>query len=76
MNNPNEIEIRLYTLRELAAIYGIDHRTFYNNMIEPIEEQLGKKKGRYYSIPQVELIFAIYKVPKRINRDDTGNRAA
>lgn len=76
MSNSNEIEVRPYTLKELAAIYKMDHRTFYNNWIEPIEEKLGSKKGRYYTIPQVEMIFSLYKVPKRINRDDTGKLAA
>lgn len=64
------IKITTYTLKELAAIYEMDHRTFKRHYIDPIAEELGLKKGRYYNIPQVEFIFKTYKLPRTISRDD------
>lgn len=54
--NPNTIQYRPYTMKELAQLYGVDPRTI-KVWLAPFEEELGPKLGRYYTIPQVKKIF-------------------
>lgn len=58
----NSIALKPYTTNELARLYGVSVYTFYK-WIEPIKNELGKKKGWYWTIPQVRLIFKILDVP-------------
>jgi len=53
---PNGIVVKPYTLVELARMYEVDRRTF-KEWLKPFAKQLGERMGRYYSIPQVKLIF-------------------
>lgn len=56
------IEIRPYTLKELAALYGV-HRETFRNWLEPFKEELGERQGYYYSIKQIKLIFKKIQLP-------------
>ena len=48
-------EIRPYTLKDLAAIYRVDKKTFVV-WITPFEKEIGQRVGRIYQIAQVEVI--------------------
>ena len=50
------INVKPYTLSELAERYSVCTGTFHN-WIKPFEAELGTKIGRYYSVRQVEIIF-------------------
>ncbi len=52
----NRLEIKPYTKKELAAIYCISTRAF-STWVEPFESVIGPKRGRYYNINQVRVIF-------------------
>jgi len=61
------IELRPYTVKELAEIYGINFRTM-SKWIAPFSEEIGKKNGRYYNIAQVQIIREkLGGFPRRIN---------
>jgi hypothetical protein len=61
----DEINIKPYTLKELAAIYKMTVRAF-KRMISDIQQELGPKNGRYYSIIQVKLILERKGIPGRM----------
>jgi hypothetical protein len=58
-----EIQLRPYSIKELALIYAIDRRTLRKWLI-PHELIVGKQKGHYYSTLQVRLIFEMLSVPR------------
>lgn len=51
-----EVIIKPYTTRELAILYGVNYKTFLN-WIKPFKDEIGKKNGRFLTIPQVKVIF-------------------
>ena len=55
-------EIRPSSIKDLAAIYGVCHKTF-NKWIKPFITEVGIKNGRYYSVAQVKIIFEKLGVP-------------
>jgi hypothetical protein len=57
-----QIEIRPYTLRELASIYGVCSRTL-KKWMEPFLTEIGEKKGRYFTITQVKIVFKMLSTP-------------
>jgi hypothetical protein len=57
-----QIEIRPYSSKELAAMYGVSSRTFRRWMLL-IDKHAGKRIGNYYIIPQVKIIFEKLGVP-------------
>jgi hypothetical protein len=70
MTNHKMILLKPYSLKELAEIYEIDWRTFKKWLI-PFEEEIGKKEGRYYKIPQVRVIFRKLELPSPIDLDSS-----
>lgn len=58
------IALKPYTVTDLAKIYGVCNRTF-KKWVRKIPE-VGLPDGRYYSIPQVKLIFVNMKIPTAI----------
>lgn len=50
------INVKPYTLTELAKQYGVCTRTL-KVWFKPFERELGTKIGRFYSIKQVEVIY-------------------
>ena len=58
-------EVRPYTTKELARIYGVCDRTL-QKWIKPFAEDIGTKRGRYYTVAQVEKIFEKLGVPYKI----------
>lgn len=64
MTTVRKLELKPYSVTDLAKIYGVCNRTF-KKWVNEIKE-VGPKKGRYYSIPQVKIIFENMKVPTQI----------
>jgi hypothetical protein len=64
----NKMELKPYTLGELSRIYGVDHRTF-QKWIRPFADEIGKRTGWFYSIPQVKLIFQKLQLPSIIDTE-------
>jgi hypothetical protein len=58
------VQLRAYSIKELALIYEIDRRTFMK-WLKPHEQIVGKQNGHYYNIPQVKLIFERLSIPKQ-----------
>jgi len=61
----NKLEIKPYTKKELAAIYGISLRCFYT-WLKKIESEVGPKRGKYYNINQVLMIIEKLGLPGTI----------
>lgn len=55
--------IRPCSLKELAALYEVTPRTI-KIWLEPFEAAIGEKKGRLYTIKQVQIIFEKIGEPK------------
>ena len=55
-NKPANIPLKPYTLKELAQIYGVSTITM-RSWTKAFIRELGEKRGRYYIIPQVKMIF-------------------
>ena len=50
------IEMKHYSTKELARIYGVCDKTLLKWM-KPFTESIGQKQGRYYTVAQVKIIF-------------------
>lgn len=61
--------VKCYTKKELAVLYELSPRAFHT-MFKRYEAEVGKKDGRYYSVMQVELIFARLGKPPCLLRDE------
>ena len=51
-----------YTMTELASLYGISPKTL-KTWLEPHEHLIGERRGRYYNIKQVRIIFDCLGLP-------------
>lgn len=60
----NTIEIKPYSLTELANIYGVTNRTM-KNWITPHNIAVGEKVGRLYTTLQIKIIFEKLGLPGR-----------
>jgi hypothetical protein len=56
------IEIKAYSLTELAGLYGISNRIM-KTWLAPFTEDIGKKHGRLYNTLQVKTIFEKLGLP-------------
>lgn len=61
--NLNLTKLRAYSYKELATLYGISHRTL-KNWLEPFEDEIGQKRGRYFTVNQMEVVFKRLGFPK------------
>lgn len=55
-------EIRPYSTKELAGIYGVCDKTL-KKWMKPFAQDIGEKHGRYYTVAQVKTIFEKLGVP-------------
>lgn len=55
-------EIKPYTTKELASIYGVCDKTL-KKWMKPFSADIGEKQGRYYTVAQVKMIFEKIGVP-------------
>ena len=58
------IDIKPYTITELANIYGVKTRTM-RNWIAPHQEIIGQKIGRIYTALQIKIIFEKLGLPAK-----------
>lgn len=56
------VEIKPYSISELARIYGVTNRTI-KNWITRHQEAIGEKVGRLYTALQVKIIFEKLGLP-------------
>lgn len=56
------IEVKRYKLRELAAIYKVNRKTF-RGWVNKFKDELGPREGHYYSISQVKIILEKLELP-------------
>jgi hypothetical protein len=56
------IPLRPYNLKELATLYGISTKTF-NKWLKPFKKIIGPRKGYFFSITQVRMIFKLFEFP-------------
>jgi len=49
-------DIKPYSKKEMAFLYGVSPRCF-DTMVHPFKELIGKKRGWYYNVNQVKIIF-------------------
>lgn len=59
------IRLMPYTTKQLTVIYNVDRRTFYK-WLNDIKSDLGERKGYYWNIPQVKMIFLKLSLPANI----------
>ncbi|MBI4945307.1 MAG: hypothetical protein HY840_02765 [Bacteroidetes bacterium] len=59
------LELKPYTPLQLSKIYGVSKVTFLK-WIKELKQELGKRNGHYYSIPQVKIIFSEFLLPSYI----------
>ena len=62
-------EVKPYATSELARIYGVCDRTFLK-WLKPFQPLIGPKRGRYYTVVQVEVIFEKLGRPYKIREDN------
>ena len=55
--------ITTYTTKELTQLYGVDRHTF-QKWLKPFLEEIGERRGWYYTPKQVETIFKLVGIPK------------
>jgi hypothetical protein len=58
-------EVRPYSIKELAQIYGVCDKTLLKWM-KPFTDVIGEKRGRFFTVAQVEIIFNKLGMPYRI----------
>lgn len=66
----NVREIKPYSLKEISVIYGICDKTL-KKWLEPFEKEVGQRRGRYYNVAQVKLIFKCLGIPSELEDADT-----
>ena len=56
-------QLKPYSLKELSGLYHVSKNTF-KKWIEPLQKQMGKRDGYYYTVHQVEVIFKHLGIPE------------
>ncbi len=69
------IEVKPYSISELAQIYEVSTRTL-KNWMKPFDQEIGKRIGRFYTIPQVKTIFLKLDLPGKFVHIDSFKQAA
>lgn len=64
----NTIQLKAYSTGELAKLYGVSWRTL-KKWIAPFEAEIGERRGRFYTITQVRIIFDKLSLPATIGID-------
>lgn len=67
-------DLRPYMKKELAQIYNMSPKAF-NSFIKTFEKEIGTKKGRYYTVKQVETLIKCVGLPRKltITKEKTDN---
>ena len=56
------IEVKPYSIRELAELYGVSPKVF-RNWLSLFENSIGERMGHYYTVRQVKIIFDKLGIP-------------
>lgn len=64
----NTIQLKAYSTGELAKMYGVNWRTFKKWLV-PFEKEIGERRGRFYTITQVKIIFEKLSLPALIGAE-------
>jgi len=54
--------LKPYSAKEIAGIYGVGKKTL-KKWIAPFDTEIGEKKGRFYTVAQVKVIFSKLGLP-------------
>lgn len=60
--------LKPYMKKELAKLYNMSPRAF-NSFIKDFEDEIGVKKGRYYTIKQVEVLIKCVGMPRTVHME-------
>ena len=71
----NIAEVRPYTTKELCNIYKISDKTLHK-WLQPFRKKMGIKRGRYYTVAQVTIIFTSLGIPFTIVQADSAKLTA
>ncbi len=52
----NTMQIRAYTLKEIASLYCVSKLTF-KKWLKPFEKDIGIRIGHFYSVKQIKIIL-------------------
>ena len=65
MNNGNNVqkEMKPLNYKQLAAIYEVSHKTL-KSWLEPVMEEVGEMRGRFFTLKQVRIIYDKLGAPK------------
>lgn len=66
-------KIRSYTTKELTLLYEVDRHTL-QKWFEPFLEEIGERRGWYYTPKQVETIFKLVGIPKNTELEQSKNK--
>lgn len=67
MTDNNYAPLQLYTMKELAALYGIDRKTLYR-WLKPHKALIGLKPRHRPNILQVKIVFRLFGRPLAMHR--------
>lgn len=56
MNTIKAIEVKHYSIKELARFYGVCDKTLLKWM-KPFSNEIRERQGRYFTVAQVKIIF-------------------
>jgi hypothetical protein len=62
------LEVRPFTHGQLCALYGISDKTL-TNWLKPFRDLIGERRGHFYTVVQVEIIFDKLGVPYKLEKD-------
>ena len=63
------IEVRPYNMKELCNLYKMSYKSMYT-CLKPMQTLIGKKRGYFYTVRQVEIIFRELGIPYSINENN------
>ena len=61
-SNKKKIEIKAYTIGELADLYGVSRKAF-RGWLSHHKSAIGDRYGHYYNVNQVKAIFMALGLP-------------
>jgi len=61
-----KVEVVPYSLKELSQLYKLSSKVFKKSL-QPFTPMLGERKGHFYTVKQVEIIFMQLGIPYSIN---------
>lgn len=62
-------QVKPYKQKELSDLYGVSKKTFTKWLI-PFKDKIGERKGHYYSVEQVKIIFNLLGIPSNLDGID------